>query len=410
MPLKRVFKSALAIYAVTILLACNARENQNDSGEYVIDPEEQWSVRLSDSFIFTHPGATTYDERLPKDKWTYEQGVMLEAMRQMWIKSGDQKYFNFIKDNIDQYVQDNGKIRTYKYTDFNLDKINTGRQLLFLYEETGLEKYKIAADTLRKQIENQPRTKIGGFWHKKIYPYQMWLDGLYMAEPFYARYINMFEEPKNYDDVTHQITTVYEKTLDKGTGLLYHAWNENREQEWADKMTGHSPHFWGRAIGWYMMSIVDVLDILPEDNPDRGYIIEILQNVSGTLVNYKDSSTGLWYQIIDLGERDGNYLESSCAAMFTYAFAKGANKGYLDKKYLEIAEDTFKSIVKQHVTIDDKGLVSLHNTCSGAGLGGNPYRDGSFEYYMSVPQSDNDFKGYGPLIFAAVELEKAGMQ
>jgi unsaturated rhamnogalacturonyl hydrolase len=219
----------------------------------------------------------------------------------------------------------------------------------------------------------------------------------------------MFETPENFDDVAHQIITVYEKTLDKDTGLLFHAWNEDKSQEWADKETGHAPNIWGRAIGWYLMSIVDILDVLPEDHPNRTYIIEILKNVSRTLVNFRDSSSGLWYQLIDLGHKEGNYLESSCAAMFTYAFAKGANKNYLDKNYLEIAGAAFNSILKYHVTVEENGFVNLHHTCKGAGLGGNPYRDGSFEYYMSVPQATNDFKGYGPLIFAAVELEKAGL-
>lgn len=218
----------------------------------------------------------------------------------------------------------------------------------------------------------------------------------------------MFEQPKNYDDVTHQFITVYEKTVDKSTGLLYHAWNENKGQRWADKTTGHAPNFWGRAIGWYLMAIVDALDVLPEDHKDRGYMIEILQNVSNTLLRYRDEETGLWYQLIDLGDREGNYLEASCATMFTYAFAKGANQGYLDKLFIDEAKKSFDAIVIHHTTVDDKGLVSLHHTCSGAGLGGTPYRDGSFEYYMSVPQRTDDFKGYGPFIYAAVELEKAG--
>ena len=366
-----------------------------------------WSIRLAESFIFRHPGSVTYDEHMTSDKWNYEQGVVLEGLRQVWLKTDDERYFDFIKNNIDQYVDDSGVIKTYKYSDFNLDNINTGRQVLFLYKKTHENKYKVAVDTLRKQLENQPRTKAGGFWHKKIYPYQMWLDGIYMGSPFYAEYTKMFGSKKDFDDITLQILTVYKNTVDKKTGLLYHAWDESKTQKWADPKTGKAPNFWGRAIGWYVMAIVDVLDYLPEDHPDRAKIIKILQNVSDALLKVRDTKSGLWYQVLDKGNKEGNYLEASCATMFTYAFAKGANKGYLNKKYLEIAKESFNSILKYHVVINDNGFIDLLHTCRGAGLGGNPYRDGTFEYYISEPQRTNDFKGYGPLIMSAVELEKA---
>lgn len=381
-------------------------QNEVSQNEVLISDSLKWSERLSESFLIRHPGSVTHDEYMTKNDWNYEQGVMLEALRQMYVKTGEKKYFNFIKENIDQFVTDEGKILEYEYNTFNIDNINTGRQLLFLYKETGIEKYKIAADTLRKQLQNQPRTKEGGFWHKKIYPYQMWLDGIYMGGPFYAKYISMFDEEKNYDDVVFQILTIYKHTLDQETGLLYHAWNENKEQKWADPVTGTSKHFWGRAIGWYVMAIVDVLDILPEEHPKRNEITTILQNVSEAILKVRDKETGLWYQILDMPGREGNYLEASCAAMFTYAFAKGANKGYLDKKFFSVADESFESIIKTHVEVEENGFVNLLNTCKGAGLGGNPYRDGSFEYYISEPTRKNDFKGYGPLIYSAIELYK----
>lgn len=331
---------------------------------------------------------------------------MLECFKRMFELTGEQKYYDFIEDNLEQYITEEGTIKTYKYTDFNLDKISPGRALLYLYETTCEPKYKIAADTLRKQLQNQPRTENGGFWHKKRYPYQMWLDGLFMAEPFYALYTKEFENGKNYDDIVHQFANVYKHTVDENTGLLYHAWNENKEQKWADPETGKAPNVWGRAIGWYMMALVDVLDILPKDYQQRDTLVSILQNVSKALLNYRDEETGLWYQIIDQGDREGNYLESSCSAMFTYAFAKGANQGYLDQSFYKVAEDSFNQILKVFVTVNDCGFVDLHNTCSGAGLGGDPYRDGSFEYYINVPKATNDHKGYGPLIFAAIELGK----
>lgn len=382
--------------------------NQTNGSFNSFVPENlPWSTRLINSFIIRHPNAVTYDEFMTKNKWNYEQGVMLEAMRKMYEMTKDQQYYEFIKNNIDQYVDDEGKIKTYKYSSFNLDNINTGRALLFLYEKTKNEKYKIAADTLRKQLQNQPRTRSGGFWHKKIYPYQMWLDGLFMAEPFYSQYSFMFSQ-NNYDDIFNQFELAYKNTLDSSTGLLYHAWNENKEQKWADKTTGKSPNFWGRSIGWYLMAIVEVLDYVPKQDLRRKDLINILQNVSNALLNFRDCKTGLWYQVIDMPEREGNYLEASCASMFTYVFAKGANKGYLPLKFLNIAEETFKAIIKYDVKIDENGFVNLYYTCSSAGLGGHPYRNGSFAYYISEPQRTNDFKGYGPLIYSVIELEKAG--
>lgn len=373
----------------------------------VIEKSLPWSVRISQAFVKRHLGSVTYDENMTKEKWNYEQGVMLEAMKKMYEHTSDKQYYNFVKENIEQYIDNNGKIRTYPYKDFNLDKINSGRALLFLYSKTHELKYKIAADTLRKQLRNQPRTNTGGFWHKKRYPFQMWLDGLFMAEPFYAEYSSIFAEKENIDDIFKQFVLVYEKTVDQETGLLYHAWNENKEQKWADKETGKSKHFWGRAMGWYLMAIVDVLDFLPTTDSRREELISILSSVSEALINYRDCSTGLWYQVIDMPDREGNYLEASCATMFTYAFAKGANKGYLNPKFVSIAKESFNAIIKHHVKVDEKGFVNLYNTCSAAGLGGYPYRDGSFEYYMSEPTRLNDFKGYGPLLYSAIEIEKS---
>ncbi|MCB0753759.1 MAG: glycoside hydrolase family 88 protein, partial [Ignavibacteriae bacterium] len=260
-----------------------------------VEFDQPWSKRIAQSFVLRHPGSVTYDEYMTKNSWNYEQGVMLEAMKKMYEYTNDEQYFNFIKENIDQFVDEKGNIKEYPYDAFNSDHINAGKALLFLYEKTKESKYKTAADILRKQIQNQPRTISGGFWHKKIYPYQMWLDGLYMAEPFYAQYSKIFSQPENYDDIIHQFKLVYEKTVDEKTGLLYHAWNENKEQKWADKETGRSPHFWGRAIGWYVMAIVDVLDFIPEQKQERQELINILQNVSEALINFRDCNTGLWY-------------------------------------------------------------------------------------------------------------------
>jgi unsaturated rhamnogalacturonyl hydrolase len=232
----------------------------------------------------------------------------------------------------------------------------------------------------------------------------MWLDGLFMAEPFYAWYAVMSREPRDYDDIVNQFVYIYKHTRDPKTGLLYHGWDESKQQRWADPKTGCSPHFWGRAVGWYEMALVDVLDILPKEYPRRKELLSILRDVSATLLKFQDKKTHLWYQVLDQGSRQGNYLEASASCMFAYAFARGANQGYLSKSYLQTAKKAFKGIVGNLVTVDPRGFVDLHHTCQGAGLGGKPYRDGSYEYYIGEAQRKNDMKGYGPFLLAAIEI------
>ena len=386
------------------LLSCYGASQQMTEGIVT-----QWSTRIVQSFIAMYPNTIAYTGVPKSTRWDYERGVVLQGVWQVYKTTGNGKFFAYIKKNIDQFVGEDGTIKTYEYSTFNMDNIATGRQLLELYSVTGEAKYKKAADTLRKQLANQPRTNEGGFWHKKIYPYQMWLDGLYMGEPFYTEYARMFPEPNAFDDITNQFIFIEKHTRDSKTGLLFHAWDENKQQKWANPETGASPQFWGRAIGWYMCAIVDVLDYLPQDHPKRIDLIAILQRESAALLKYREPHSGLWYQVLDQGSRAGNYLESSASCMFVYAFAKGANKGYLDTSYFAIAQKSFKGILDSMVTVDEKGLIFLHHTCQGAGLGGIPYRDGSYEYYIHEKQRTNDFKAIGPFILAALELEKKYM-
>ena len=225
-----------------------------------------------------------------------------------------------------------------------------------------------------------------------------------MAEPFYAEYSREFNRTQDFDDIAHQFELVYEKTHDPKTGLLYHAWDESKEQKWANPETGTSPSFWGRSIGWYMMALVDVLDSFPVNHPKRNDLIKIFQDLASSLLKYRDAESKLWYQLVDQGSREGNYIETSSSLMFIYSYAKGANKGYLDKKYFDLAKESFNSLYNKFVSKDKDGHLLLNNTVSVGGLGGNPYRDGTFEYYISEPVRVNDFKGYGPLLLSAIEL------
>jgi unsaturated rhamnogalacturonyl hydrolase len=331
---------------------------------------------------------------------------MLWALYQMSLHSGDVKYHQFVERNLDQYVEPDGRIKLYKISDYNLDLIAPGRALLTVFEKTGQTKYRIAADTLRRQLREQPRTNEGGFWHKKIYPYQMWLDGLYMAEPFYVMYAQEFKEPDVYDDIADQFIWIARHTRDAKTGLYYHGWDESRQQRWSNPETGCSPSFWGRAMGWYAMGLVDVLDYFPEQHPKRDTLIAILNDVCAGLLKWRDKETHLWYLVLDQGTREGNYLESSSASMFTYVFAKGKRRGFLGDEFFHAAEQSFKAILKHHVSTDENGLVNLHHTIKGAGLGGNQNRDGTFTYYTGEQQRTNDMKGIGPFLLAAIELER----
>jgi len=259
-----------------------------------------WSVRMAESTLQRYS--------LNDVLWHYEHGLQVLAIQKVAEVTGEAQYKGFVLDWIDQFVQADGDIRTYRADEYNLDLINAGKLLFGALELTGDQRYRKALDLLREQLRKQPRTHSNGFWHKKIYPYQMWLDGIYMAEPFLAEYAYRFDEPATFEDVAYQICLVEEHTRDKKTGLLYHAWDESKTQRWADPVTGHSPHFWGRGIGWYVMAIVDVLDYLPREQARRLDLIAILNRAVEALLKVQDETSGLWYQILDLPDRAGNYI------------------------------------------------------------------------------------------------------
>ena len=338
-------------------------------------------------------------------KWTYDQGVILKGIEGLWYKTGDPKYFNYMQKCMDFFVDDKADIRTYKQSDYNLDNVLCGRILLTLYNVTGKEKYYKAATTLREQLKSQPRTKEGGFWHKKIYPYQMWLDGLYMAEPFYAEYAATFNEPAAFDDIANQFAWMEKHARDPKTGLLYHGWDESKEQKWANPQTGLSPHFWARAMAWYGMALVDVLENFPSENKKKDSVIAILKRFADAVKKVQDPATGLWYDIINLPAAKGNYFEASASSMFVCAIAKAVRLGFLPAPYLDISKKGYAGILKKFIETDASGQTNLNGTVSVSGLGGNPYRDGSYEYYMSEKVIVNDPKGVGAFLQAANEME-----
>jgi unsaturated rhamnogalacturonyl hydrolase len=338
--------------------------------------------------------------------WHYKDGLLFKSILHLWLRTQEPAYLESLIAYGERHVDAAGALTAYAIAEYNIDQINPGKLLFPLYRLTGQERYRQAIQTLREQLRSQPRNAAGGFWHKQIYPYQMWLDGIYMGAPFYTEYAATFNEPAGFDDVAHQITLIERHTRDPQTGLLYHAWDERRQQAWANPITGCSPHFWSRAIGWYLMALVDVLDFFPADHPTRGEIVAILQRTVPAIAQVQDAATGLWWQVLDKGDCAGNYLEASGTCMHIYAIAKGVRTGYLAPNWLAVAEKGFQGLLHHLVTVDQDGGVNLHGTCTSAGLGGNPYRDGSFEYYISEPIATNDLHGVGAFILAAQELEQ----
>lgn len=344
---------------------------------------------------------------LTKPKWDYTQGLIAQAMLETYIATGDTAYLAYVQAFADFFIQEDGSIRTYQPEAYNLDRLNGGNFLFLLDSLNPHPQYRSAIRLLRSQLATQPRTTEGGFWHKQIYPSQMWLDGLYMAEPFYAHYAVWAGEDSIFNDVVRQFCIVDKHTLNPATGLNFHAWDESREQAWADSLTGCSLHTWGRAEGWYVMAICDVLDYLPQNQAGRDQLIAILNRVCAALLHYQDPQTKMWYQVPDMPSAEGNYTESTCSAMFCYAMAKGARKGYLPADYLTIAREVFEGLWQNAVVKNEDGTLSLTRCCAVAGLGGNPYRSGTYDYYIHERVREDDPKGVGPLILAALELNKS---
>lgn len=363
-----------------------------------------WSVRMAQSEMKRFPQAWMLDNaKMPR--WGYHQGTEFKSMLDLWKHTGDKTYFQYVKGYGDSIITKDGIIKTYKMDSYNIDLVCAGKLLLTLYQETKDSKYKIAVDTLREQMRKHPRTSKGGFWHKLRYPHQMWLDGLYMGAPFLAQYARDFKEPALFDDVANQVKLMAKHTYDAKTGLYYHAWDESKEQKWANKETGQSPNFWGRSVGWFAMALVDVMDYMPKDHKDRKEIIAVIERVAAGIKKYQDASSGVWYQVLDQGNREGNYLESSASSMFVYFLYKAMRHGYIDKSYRTVADNGYDGIIKNFIRENPDGTISITQCCAVAGLGGSPYRDGSYEYYIGEKIVHNDPKAIGPFIGASIEHE-----
>jgi unsaturated rhamnogalacturonyl hydrolase len=370
----------------------------------------EWSVRLADSEI-TRREASPQWKTGGAAKWDYGLGLFTLSLLKLDQPAPNPDYLKFAETTIGSCIAPDGSIQGYKVAEYQLDAINPGKTVLTLWQLTHEDRYQKAAALLRRQLDVQPRTSDGGFWHKQRYTNQMWLDGLYMGVPFYAEYARLFNDPvSDYDDIAKQIHLAAAHTYDPVTGLFYHGWDESRTQPWANKETGTSSNFWGRAIGWYAMALVDVLDYFPTNHPARPEIIATFRKLCSGVVKYQDPKTGLWYQVMDQGDRQGNYLEATASSMFVYAMAKGVNRGHLSREYVPMIQKGYRGIIENLVRNDGDKKWTLTQCCQVAGLGGAPgngrARDGSFDYYIHEPVVNNDLKGIGPLILAGIEIQQ----
>ena len=390
-----VVRAALGLILLCLALNANAVEDRVDisvasrlASQHVERFPEPWLMRKSDG----------------EYAWSYTHGLVLLGMEQLYKQTGNEVYADYIQSYADHFITANGDINTLRITEFNIDSINAGKMLFFLYQRTGDNRYKRAMDRLREQLKWQPRTNSGGFWHKRKYPWQIWLDGLYMGQPFYSQYEKSFgDDPAVYDDIVSQFLVIEQKTRDADSGLLYHAWDESALMEWADPETGRSPGFWSRAMGWYAMAIVDTIEHLPEGHVGREQLTGILNRLVDALIPFQDES-GLWFQVPEQGGRKGNWLEASGSSMFVYAIAKGVRLGMLDGDYIAIAIKGYNGLLEYIISTEADGTVHVNDVCRSAGLGGTPYRDGSYEYYVTTDRVRDDAHGIGAFLLAASEI------
>jgi unsaturated rhamnogalacturonyl hydrolase len=366
-----------------------------------------WAVRTAQSVMQRTPDPLGLDEAGGRQRWNYTQGLMLQAILAVGQRTGDARYADYVERYYGRLVREDGSIEGYRPHIFNIDHVNPGKTLLRLHQQRPQPRYKAALDLVRSQLREHPRTREGGYWHKQIYPHQMWLDGLYMGATFEAEYAAAFGEAAAFDDVVNQFVLMEKVARDAKTGLLYHAWDESRGMRWADAETGRSPHFWGRAMGWYAMGLVDALEFLPEDHARRGELVAVLGRLVEAVAKVQDKG-GAWWQVLDQAGREGNYREASATAMFTYSIAKGVRLGVLDAAHLATAKRGWTAMLREFVTTDAAGLVDVNRICIVAGLGGLPYRSGSYEYYVNEKIGSNDPKAVGPFVLAGLEFDALG--
>jgi unsaturated rhamnogalacturonyl hydrolase len=360
--------------------------------------------KLVQSTLAFYPDVKDFPIYAP-NRWNYEYSFFLYGCYLQGRKTGNPAFGSYAQKWLDSFITEDGQFKTgvYDMSEYKLDDVIPARLAILFHQQTGLAKYKSIADTIALQLKRQPKTSDGGYWHKQIYPNQMWLDGVFMGDVFSMQYANAYKQPQWYDEAVHQIKLIYKHTVDPATGLLYHGWDESINPVWAHPQRGTSPEFWGRAIGWYLIALIECLDYLPADHPGRKDIIKIFQDVSTAVKKYQDPKSKLWYQVVDKGNQPGNWIETSCSAMFAYAFAKGQRQGFLTTDYQAAAQQAYQALLNNYVYVDDQGNLHLDRTVKIGTL--NPKTSkGDFQYYISTECRINDYKGLASLLFLSMEL------
>lgn len=400
----KVFR-AVALGSAMLLQVALGAEAWSEGALKIDEP----SAKMAKSVIQEWPNGVVATENHPGE-WGYEEGVLLDGMAAQWHATANGDDFRYIKAAVDKYVTEDGSIKSYHSDAHSLDEIEMGRSVLLVYRVTQQPKYYKAAKFIHDQLAQQPRTLSGGYWHKQIYPNQMWLDGAYMAEPFRAEYAAAFQQSEEFDDIAKQLLLMDQHMRDVRTGLLRHGWDESKQMKWADPKTGLSPEAWGRAMGWYAMALVDVLDWFPADHPDRPELVRALNRTAKAIVTYQDKKTGLWYQVLDKNSAKGNFTEASASCMFVYSLSKGVRMGYLPQADESAVRRGWSAIQATFVTTAPDGPTYLNGTVKVGGLGGSPYRSGTFDYYIGEKTITNDAKGVGAFLLAGSEMAQTATE
>ena len=373
--------------------------------------QEPYSIRMIKSEMQRNPQATYLDGRGGERKWNYTTGLELKSFLDAAKRYELPEVVDYVRVWADTMATEKGEIYSYKKSNYNVDHICPARIYFDLHDMYGDQdkRYRRVTRRVREQLDTHPRTESGEFWHKQVYPHQVWLDGFYMALPFYAEYTKRYAPKEQKDslfaDIAHQFTAGAKNTYDPATGLFRHAWDESRSMFWCDPETGLSEHAWGRATGWYAIALVEVLDYMPKDHPGHEELVDQLNYLLEVLPKWADPQTGMWYQVLDCPDRDGNYQEATCSIMFTYAFLKGLRRGYIDRSHEEYILGLYPKFIDRFIRENSDGTISMTDCCAVGGLGGKQMRKGDFEYYLSEPIIENDCKGVGPFIWASLEWE-----
>ncbi len=378
---------------------------------FTVYGQEPYSVRMIRSEMQRNPDATWLDGRQGERKWNYTTGLELKSFLDAARRYELPEVVDYVRAWADTMATEKGVVYKYKKSNYNVDHICPARIYFDLHDMYGDQdkRYRRVTRMIREQLDTHPRTESGEFWHKQIYPHQVWLDGFYMVLPFYAEYTKRYAPKEQKDslfaDIVHQFTAGAQNTLDPKTGLFRHAWDESKSMFWCDPQTGLSEHAWGRANGWYAVALVEVLDYLPRSHPGHAVLVDQLNYFLEVLPKWADPQTGMWYQVLDCPGREGNYLEATCSIMFTYAFLKGLRMGYIDRSHEDYILGLYPKFIDRFIRENPDGTISMTDCCAVGGLGGKQMRKGDFEYYLSEPIIENDCKGVGPFIWASLEWE-----